>query len=641
MPTDFFQRQDAARRSTGRLVLLFAAAVLGVIVTVYLVVVALLAWQMPKSARFDLWSLPLFLNVSAVTSAIVGLGSAYKLAQLSGGGGVVARDLGGRLVDPGTTDPEEHRLINVVEEMSLASGMPVPQMYVMDREEGINAFAAGFTTSDAVIGVTRGCLRSLSRDELQGVIAHEFSHILNGDMRLNLRLVGWIHGLLLIALIGRMLMEVRSGDRDKNSAPIALAGLALMAVGWAGVLFARMIQAGVSRQREHLADSSAVQFTRNPDGIAGALKKIGGLAQGSVLRAPKAEEMRHLMFGESVTKFSAALLATHPPLEERIRLLDPSWDGRFPQVQTAPIRARMRGRHAAAAGFSSEPPAPRADPAPAATPAPSPEETVARVGEATPQTIALARADRAGVPEEVMHLLHHPAGAQAVIFALLLTDEPESRATEHAALAAVVDAETLATVEEIERSVTGWHNARAIALIDLSMPALRRLTAAEYTRFTAILETMIRQDGNVALFEFMLQKLVRRHLDIHYRRREPGGIRLTDLRHAHTELSVLLSAAADMGSRSEAEARTAFSRAVDWLRSRAPVQPHFVKAGLPQISQALDAFDAATPLLKKDVLHACAVAVLADDTFTSGEAALLRAISDAIGCPMPPWVNAA
>ena len=267
---DFFERQDEARRHTKFLVVYFVLAVLSLLVVINVAVSLVLGGLAvgPKTA--------LLLWITLGTLAVILIGSAFKTLQLAGGGSVVAELLGGRLIDSNTSDTDERKLLNVVEEMSIASGVPVPQVYVMDDEAGINAFAAGYSTSDAAISVTRGCMKLLSRDELQGVIAHEFSHILNGDMRLNIRLMGLVFGILCLTVIGRVLIRTRG---RKNPRP--LVGLALIVVGWAGVFFGRLIQAAVSRQREVLADAAAVQFTRNPAGLAGAPKKIGGLAYGS------------------------------------------------------------------------------------------------------------------------------------------------------------------------------------------------------------------------------------------------------------------------------------------------------------------------------------------------------------------------
>ncbi|HSY43287.1 MAG TPA: M48 family metallopeptidase, partial [Candidatus Acidoferrum sp.] len=338
---DFFEQQARAHRKTKWLVIYFVLAVAAMIAVIYACMILVFAGaeshhhryddSYDQQAPFSLWNSQIFFGVSFAVIVIVGAGSAYKTAALSAGGSAVSELMGGRLIATNTTDPNERKLLNVVEEMAIASGVPMPQVYVMDQENGINAFAAGHKPGDATVTVTRGCIRLLSRDELQGVIGHEFSHILNGDMRLNLRLMGTIFGILCLAIIGRILLQTARG-REKN--PLPIVGLILVIVGYIGVFFGRLIQAAVSRQREFLADASSVQFTRNPAGITGALKKIGGLGtMGSRLDHAHAEEMSHMFFGNGVSEPFIGLLETHPPLADRIRIFEPTFDGNFPIVR--------------------------------------------------------------------------------------------------------------------------------------------------------------------------------------------------------------------------------------------------------------------------------------------------------------------
>ena len=341
----------------------FILSVIGVIVVMYVLGVSL--WQFSSAnpqgiyhatdtAQLVWWDPQMFAWVSGLVGGVILIGSWSKLAQLSAGGKVVAQSLGGRPVEPTTTDLSERRLLNVVEEMAIASGLPVPEVWIMDEEQGINAFAAGTDPTNAVVGVTRGTLDRLTRSELQGVVAHEFSHILNGDMKLNMRLMGWIFGLVMLSMLGRTMIEalrfVRSSRDSKNGGGVVLAivvaGLAVWLVGSVGVLFARMLQAAISRQREFLADASAVQFTRDPEGIAGALKKIGGFSEHGKISSPKAMEARHMFFASSGF---ASLMATHPPLEKRILAIDPRWKGEMLKGKADPVLAE---EFSGAMGFS-------------------------------------------------------------------------------------------------------------------------------------------------------------------------------------------------------------------------------------------------------------------------------------------------
>src|SRR5512145_3124237 len=330
---DFFEHQEVARRSTRRLVVLFALAVVCVVVAVNLMGAALyFAFLLPADRAWSIAALPngFFLTNTLVVLGLIGGGTAVEMNALASGGDAVARMVGARPVDPSTRDLLDRRLLNVVEEMAIASGVPVPRVFVMDDESSINAFAAGHSINDAVVAVTRGTLTRLSRDELQGVIAHEFSHVLNGDMRLNMRLIGVLFGLTMVAMAGRFLLEIAGRSRGGSGrgsgsalAVLFLAGVSLWVLGYIGVFFGRLIKAAVARQREFLADASAVQFTRNPDGIGGALRKIGGLGLadglGTRIDHPRAEALSHLFLGAARPAFVKGVFASHPPIAERVR----------------------------------------------------------------------------------------------------------------------------------------------------------------------------------------------------------------------------------------------------------------------------------------------------------------------------------
>src|SRR5499427_2996533 len=346
MATDFFQQQDSARRRTVQLVVYFVLAILVLVALVYALLLVLGLYGADEPVSW--WQPELLLLAAPGVGLVVGGASAFKVAQLASGGQAVALMLGGVEVPGTTTDARQKRLLHVVEEMALAAGVPVPPVYILD-EPGINAFAAGYAPGDAVVAVSQGCLTYLTRDELQGVVAHEFSHILNGDMRLNIRLIGLIFGIMVLSIIGRLLMLTggrrSSSQRNDSQAGLMLVGMGVFALGLVGAFFGRLIMAAVSRQREYLADASAVQFTRNPDGIAGALKKIGGLQEGSRVENPQAAEAGHMFFANAFAgEGLAELLATHPRLVERIRRLDPQFDGQFPMVRPVSVdREELEG----------------------------------------------------------------------------------------------------------------------------------------------------------------------------------------------------------------------------------------------------------------------------------------------------------
>src|SRR5256886_15380723 len=330
---DFFEEQERARSSTGWLIVLFSLAVCGTVMAIYAAMKLALQYAFGRPLFEQFWNPDLFWRVAANTVALIAAVSFFKIRALSASADSVVLGLGGKLLDPSTSDPHQRRLLNVVEEMAIASGVPVPAVYLLPDESGINALAVGLDASRSAIAVTDGCLKLLTRDELQGVVAHEFSHLLNGDSRINLRLMGLVHGILVIGLIGSKLLRSLGRSSDSGSrrklnpgglGSIVFVGVALYLIGSIGVFFTRLIKAAICRQREVLADPSGGQFTRNAAGLVGALKKIGRLDPGSPLVRPGAEEASHFSFSQGITHFNA-LMSTHPPLEQRIHLLDPSF----------------------------------------------------------------------------------------------------------------------------------------------------------------------------------------------------------------------------------------------------------------------------------------------------------------------------
>jgi Zn-dependent protease with chaperone function len=627
---DFFERQDKARRNTKLLVVYFSLAVLSLILAVN-AAVSLIFTGFAATNSGDELSLPwsqaeLLFWVTIGTLVVILVASVFKTLQLARGGSVVAELLEGRLINPNTTEADERKLLNVVEEMAIASGVPVPQLYVMDDEAGINAFAAGHSASDAAISVTRGCMKMLSRDELQGVIAHEFSHILNGDMRLNLRLMGLIFGILCLTIIGRILIRTRG---RKN--PLPLLGVALIIIGWAGVFFGRLIQAAVSRQREVLADASAVQFTRNPAGLAGALKKIGGLTYGSRIDSPHAEEVSHLFFANGLGN---SLFATHPPLTERIRALDPSFDGKYPRVveavevsprPTIPALPLVQGeKEQFAAPFIAQ------------------HAVVANIGQASARHLHYAIDFQQAIPPELQATVRDPLGAGALVCAFLLANEPSTRQRQLEDLVRVSSAAVRDEIMRIWRETQSIPPQARIPLVDLAMPALRRLSPQQFEQFRTATETLVESNTETDLFVYMLRKIAVRHLERHF---FPEQRRLTQFYALHplaSDCGVLLSATAYAGQENVTKAYAAFERGAQLLsraaRSEIPWLPP-VQCDLPRVDAALARLSQAVPQIKKNVLDACAQTVAADGVIQEGEAELLRAIADTLDCPIPPFVQ--
>ena len=465
----------------------FVLAVLLIITAIYLAVTLIFVYQHGGSGRFGsgrLWYPDILFWVTVITLIVVIGGSLYKIAALRSGGASVAEMLGARLIPAGSGDFFEKRLLNIVEEMAIASGVPVPPVYLMEEEKGINAFAAGFTPQDAVIGITRGALDTLNREELQGVIAHEFSHILNGDMWLDLKLVGFLYGLLLIALIGQSILRGSSRSRNsKNSGGAVLFGLALLILGYIGVLFGKLIKSGISRQREYLADASAVQFTRNPQGLAGALKKIGGLAAGSLIANRQAEVISHMFFSNGLKAGWLHLFSTHPPLTDRITRLEPGFNGVFPKVERLQEPAYDSG--GADTEIKSDKKTPLGKEIFAlAVLAADPQNITRDIGAPVREHMESARRLLDSLPVQVREAARNPFGARAVIYCLLLDKDPDVRRRQLELLQTSADQPVFQATEKIVPLMPALSQEARLPLMDLAMPSLRSLSLAQFRKFS-------------------------------------------------------------------------------------------------------------------------------------------------------------
>ena len=641
MATDFFDRQDIAKRNTTRLVILFGLAVLAIMASVDLLLAATMGYlaRDPETGAID-WALaadPQLLGLAVVgTLILVGGGSLYKTAQLRGGGRVVAEQLGGRRLTPDTAVLSEQQLLNVVEEMAIASGTPAPPVYLLDQEEGINAFAAGFTPDDAVIGVTRGAAEHLTRDELQGVIAHEFSHIFNGDMRLNIRLIGLLHGILIIGLLGYFVLRMtafsgrsRRSRQDNSALPLLALGAGLMAVGFFGTFFGNLIKAAVSRQREFLADASAVQFTRLPEGLAGALKKVGGAGAGSTIQSPNAPEASHMFFGRATSGFSA-LFSTHPSLADRIRVIEPSWDGTFPTMAPdADPAITPRLDVPGVMGLAAAGPA-------AGGAGLNVTNAVEQVGQPGEAHIRYAAALVKSLPAALVGAAHEPHGARAVIYALLLDRGTEPRQVQLAQLSAAADPGVYQETLRLTRLIEPLDVRVRLPLLEIALPALRALTPAQYQRFKQNVGDLVQADDRIDLFEWSLQRILLRGLETHYSTVTPSRVRYHTLASLQPPCEVLLSTLAHAGQRDVAAAQKAFARAWQQLElPEARLRPADA-CGLDALDAALAALEEAAPRIKRRILQGAVACITDDRTVTATEAELLRATSASLGCPMPP-----
>ncbi len=659
---DFFEAQDNARRKTWQLGLLFALALITLIglTNIFIALVFVVGntsfstgqqvglTQLLSSVPPQTWGM-----VSLGVVGVVGLACAYKYFAVRGGGRAIAESLGGRRIQSNSIDPRERRLLNVVEEMAIAAGIAVPPVYVI-AEPGINAFAAGYTPDDAVIGITDGTLNFLSREELQGVIGHELSHIINGDTRINIRLIAILYGILFIGLIGNMLLRssyFRGGRSDRGgggAVAMILVGAGLAVIGYSGTFFGNLIKAAVSRQREFLADAAAVQFTRNPLGISGALQKIG--SAGSSMQAAQASEISHMFFGQAIKHFLGSIMATHPPLAARIKAIDPTWSGEFP-TSLAPQPTTLFGD--AVAGFAQDPSALRGVEVEVDT---LPD----LVGRPNLESYETADAIIDTTNVQCLQAAHDPCLAHLLIYALLLSPDTaianlqldelrtnvilpmgkrRRRAQTSARSAPGLNESTIATVVALVKQLSSSDELHRLALVEIAVPALKQMSAPQYSEFVARVIALIKADRLIELFEWVLHRVLLKELRPHFEDPRPPTIRHKSIEPIANAAATLLTVLATHGHDSDADARAAFAAGAAELEVSA-VWQDIDNHNFGELDQALRELRALAPLQKPKLLKGCAAAVLFDNKINPKEGALLQGISAALDCPLPPSVVA-
>jgi Zn-dependent protease with chaperone function len=654
---DFFSRQAAARGQSRWLVLAFMVALLAVALALDFVLFTFLAARDAHVLGLSALDYARVNPGAAVfctlaVMGVLGVASLYKSMELRGGGGAVARSLGGVLISADTRDPKRKRLLNVVEEMAIASGVPMPEVYVLEQEPAINAFAAGHTPANAAITVTQGALDRLSRDELQGVIGHEFSHVLNGDMRLNVQLMGWLFGLFVIGLIGRLILQWSPRNRRGAGGFVAL-GFAVMVLGYVGLLAGRILQAAVSRQRERLADASGVQFTRNPQGLKGALVKIAALPEGSRLVAVEAEQAAHMLFAEGLSR----VFATHPPILERIRELDPHFDPRELKTAAAapdqdPLAAEFAGQEGVGAWQGLAPGGPSAAGGGASAAAAGGRVTqggqvggglggvgqisrvAAQVGRPQTAHIEHAQAVRLALPQPVRDLTESPGGAQALVLALLIAKEPAVREQQLEILARSTNAANMSALQRVIPLVQALDPMLRLPVLQRAFPGLRRATVPQRKALGQLANDLIHADARVDVFEFCLAKLLETLLKDELEAKTPHGT-LT-LEDATDEIVLLFATLAQIGTQDERAARIAYEVGIT---SVLPMRrPEFgpVQDWQKQLSAALPRLERLHPFAKRAVIEGLVKTVANDEWLMDEEAELLRTVCALLHCPLPP-----
>ena len=603
---NFFQAQDQARGKTRLLTLLFIAAVVSLVVlTNVLVAVAIgvgigpeaLAAQPPQT----------WLLISGAVIGVIAVASLFKFLALRGGGRVVAESLGGQPIHQNTQNPQQRQLLNVVEEMAIAAGLPVPPVYLIP-ESSINAFAAGYGQDDAVIGINQGTLDLLNREELQGVVAHEFSHILNGDMRINIRLMALLSGILFIGIIGYGMLRGSMFSRSKDRGQAVALAFGLIVVGYGGTFFGNLIKAAVSRQREFLADASAVQFTRTSSGIANALKKIGGHASGSQIQAKAADESSHMFFG-AIKSFSR-MMATHPPLEQRIKALQPQWQGSFAELDTSSTPVGAMGF----AGASGAAPS-------------SPEDVVSQVGQGN---IKAAHELLQTCDTTLAKAAHDPYEARGLIYAMLIDTDPKIAAPQLQKIHAHAENGVPEHTENLLPLVRSSSQNQLLLLLEMAMPTLKELSYAQYKRFSANTAELIVFDQRVDIFEWVLHRVMTKDLYAHFERPHRSQGRIGSLRRLQPELQHLLSVLAHPSG----AAATCYKAGAEHLHLAQPMSA-LEYFDYEQLNSALAHLRELKPHLKQQLLEACAAVALADGQMHPDQHALLHGIAATLDCPLP------
>jgi len=670
---NFFEHQRLARRNSRRLLILFAVAV-----TIIVTVISVVGWylgswigtrpgRVNSQAIYDVF----FAWTFGVTAFVIIVGASfYRIFQLREGGDVVAVEMGGTLVPEDTKDPELRRLRNVTEEIAIASGVPVPHLYVLEEELGINAFAAGYAAEDAAVAVTRGTLLRLNRDELQAVVAHEFSHVLNGDMRLNIRLIGVVYGILVISLIGKKMLSAAVGwgapirdvdrwrDRDHAAARrnvgvqvtvfLLVTGLTCLVVGSLGAFFARLIKAAISRQREYLADASAVQFTRQKEPLAGALKKIGGLETGSRLSNPAAaEEISHMLFGAGSSM--ANWLSTHPPIIERIQRLEPrfrpqklerlrkQWSGQPPigldEDRTLGLARADEGPSERAPVLIQQfalPPAMRAYQPP---PLPTAEQAAA------PNQADYQQAKDwfAQLPSALLERAHEREYAQPLLLTLLMMDSPFSTDQHH-----LIDQHLGFDIAWQVRDLSAGllrelHPGLRLPLAGVIFPALRHLPKTQLQAFMRCMKAMIHSDGHISLFEYCFSCLIQTQIQavLAPSQQRPFGQR--KLAHVRKELAVLINIVAWAGNPDNfARAQQAALAGWNTLFNREHLSYALPQAGVQVLDTVWPALNELEPMSKQLLIEAVTTTISNHPPVTVAEAELLRTLCGVLHCPFPP-----
>ena len=646
---NFFESQDRVHKKTTLLVALFVLAVIALIIMTNVLVMIVFGFINSDQLRdggtlIRQMDWKTFAAVGAGVSVVVFAGSLYKIMALSAGGKVVAESLGGQLIPQNAQDPNQRKLLNVVEEMAIASGTPAPPVYLLANEQGINAFAAGFSPRDAVIGVTQGAIEHLSRERLQGVIAHEFSHIFNGDMRLNIRLMGALNGILILGILGYYLLystsfSGRRRGNDKGGGAILALAVGLMAIGFAGTFFGALIKAAVSRQREYLADASGGRLGGSvyaqPERNCGRVEENRGLEYGSRVDNPGAPEVSHAFFAQGISGFMQMLSATHPPLAKRILRIDPRWDGKF-DLSDRPDASQDEGQAGQAKTMTRQAVANKAAAVAAGVAVADAMTAIDQIGNPKQETVDYARSLLTELPLAIKEAAREPYGARAIMYSLALDEGQTVRARQLQQLQDHADPDVYALTLTLMPQMDELDIKFRLPLIDIAIPALKQLSLSQYKSFKGNLIALIEMDSRVDLLEWSLQKIVFNHLDGQFFKLAPMKVRYSDPGRLKMETELVLSMMAHAGAQDQSDVEEAFGAAVEALGSGKLALLAKDQISIADLDLALGKLEELELLAKSRLLKACVASIGRDRRVTAVEVELLRAFAGVLDCPIPP-----
>ena len=642
---DFFSQQEKAKRYTKVLLLYFVLAISLIVISVNIVIYYFIKFlEFYPYTPADWFSAGVVYYISGATCLLIFSGSVFRWLKLKSGGHAVAAMVGAKRIDLNTSDKKQQQLIHVVEEMSIASGVPVPSLYVLDSESGINAFVAGYQPTEAVMVVTAGAINNFTRNEMQGVVAHEYSHILNGDMQINVRLLAMLAGILMISSLGHLLIRGESRSySNKKSGGLVVLGFLFLLIGYIGVFFGRLIKAAVSRQREYLADAASVQFTRNPEGIASALNKIREVSAGSYMKSAYAEDMSHMCFAQAFSMLVTNWMATHPPLMERIKRVDPGYVAR---IKARDLNKKYNQKNVddsvvkpvAGASVSGDllPDTVMSFSEGVAPETISSAELLGTAGKIDEPHIKFAAEIHSAFSDDLMHSIHQIEKARMILLNLILVRMNFDAGIQF--LSKNISEKELDVIYRFNKEINELENYQRLPLLELLLPTLKQMDASDKVNFLKLCDGFIKSDKRYTLFEFILLSILKKSLSPESG--EDIKIKFHSFKEVNIELQLIFSVMAHSSQCEDDVRHASYDKVSQGFFMASTGEKlnllEFKEITPKKMTLAFQRMAQLSPLLKRNVLESCADIAMHDGQLKYAEAELLRAIADLMDCPIPP-----